>query len=177
MATLTTTPHLVQPTDALRATFLEAMREHAETDGRPDAGGLTLADLEDGDCVACYTEGLRDGTAMRPGTRPMEGCEWWLVEPGRDGLTYLGRVSLYLNPGPRQGHLELAVRPSRRRQGHGARLLRLGLDLAHERGIGMARLVCWEGAQAARALIESAGGVLANRIEGGCFYRIDTGQH
>lgn len=125
MATFTTTPYLVQPTADLRETYLEAMREHLQVDGAPDAGGLTMSDLEGETCLIHYTEGLRDGTALRPGTRPLEGCEWWLVEAADGGLVYLGRVSVRVHPGRRHGHVEVAVRPSRR-QGHGARLLRLG---------------------------------------------------
>lgn len=167
--------YLIQPTEALRETYLEAMREHQAVDGAPDAGGLTMDDLEGETCLACYTEGLRDGTAMRPGTRPLEGCEWWLVEPGPDGgLVYLGRVSVQAAAGRRYGHVEVAVRPSRRRQGHGARLLRMGLDIARERGVTVARLAVPENNVPARRLVEQAGGTLTGTRRGVRWYSLPS---
>src|SRR5437868_14733531 len=99
MATTTTAPadqtaaFLMQPSEALRDTFLEAMAEHDTADGKPDADGLTMADLRAGDCVDCYVSGLVDGTALRPGTEPLRPTVWWYVTDTPRGRQYLGRVA------------------------------------------------------------------------------------
>jgi hypothetical protein len=92
--TTTTMAYLIQPSDdvALRASFLEAMAEHESVDGKPDADGLTMADLNGRTCLTHYSEGLRDGTALRPGVEPLRSSVWWYVWGDGDAQTYLGRV-------------------------------------------------------------------------------------
>jgi predicted acetyltransferase len=162
--TTTTTGYLIQPTDdtALRPSFLEAMTKHEAIDGKPDADGLTLADLRGNTCLTHYTEGLRDGTALRPGTEPMTQTVWWYIEGTGDGREYLGRVSLRRYPvteplGEPGSQLWVTVRPSRRRQGLGRRLLAVACQFARTQGITTAVVEIADGNKAGRRLIETTG--------------------
>ncbi|MFF5260179.1 GNAT family N-acetyltransferase [Actinomadura viridis] len=160
----TTTGYLIQPTDdaALRPSFLEAMTEHEAVDGKPDADGLTIADLRAATCLTHYAEGLRDGTALRPGTEPMTQTVWWCVEGTADDREYLGRVSLRHHPatevlGEPGSQLWITVRPSQRGQGLGRWLLAAACRFAPAQGITTAVVEIAESNEAGRRLIESAG--------------------
>jgi predicted acetyltransferase len=166
------TTYMVQPTADLRATFLEAMREFDDETGTTDAIGHTMGQLEKVRFLEDYTRGLRDGTCMRAGVEPLRCCEWWLVEPGPDGPVYLGRVSLRHHPGRGWGHLDFAVRPSRRREGHGTALLALALPIARANGVPVPVLVCDESNLAARKVIEANGGRLTKVDAGRAWFRV-----
>ena len=160
----TTTGYLIQPTDdaALRPSFLEAMAEYESIDGKPDADGLTLADLRGKTCLTHYTQGLRDGTALRPGTKPLTTTVWWYVEGTGDEREYLGRVSLRHDPvtevlGERGSQVWVTVRPSRRGQGHGQRLLAEACRFAQAQGITTPVVEITEGNEAGRRLVEATG--------------------
>jgi predicted acetyltransferase len=162
--TTTTTAFLIQPTDdpALRPSFLEAMAEHERIDGKPDADGLTMTDLNGRTCLTHYTEGLRDGTALRPGTEPMTPTVWWYVQGDADTRTYLGRISLRHHPatdalGEPGSQLWVTVRPTMRRQGLGRELLTASLTFARANGITRAVVEIADDNKAARRLIGTAG--------------------
>lgn len=134
--------YLIQPTDdaALRPSYLEAMAEHERIDGKPDADGLNMTDLHGRTCLSHYTQGLRDGTALRAGTEPMTQTVWWFIEGVGAEREYLGRVSLRQYSatealGEPGSQLWVTVRPSRRRQGIGRRLLAEACDIARAQGI------------------------------------------
>jgi predicted acetyltransferase len=168
------TSYVVQPTADLRATFLAAMREFAAENGITDADGHTVAELEAGEFLETYAQELRDGTCLRVGVEPLRCCEWWLVETGANGPVYLGRVSLRRYPGRGWGHLDFAIRPSRRREGHGTALLALALPIARANGVPEPVLVCDESHVAARKVIEANGGRLVRVDAGRTWYRIPT---
>ncbi|WP_344247147.1 GNAT family N-acetyltransferase [Actinocorallia libanotica] len=107
-------------------------------------------------------QSLLAGTAV-PGTDPGMTCEWWWVEPGEEGLEYIGRVVLQPEPGPREGHLHVAVRPSRRRQGHGTRLLEAALPIAAGRGFPSVVLACPRHNEPARRLVLGLGATPLSR--------------
>ncbi|WP_051713242.1 GNAT family N-acetyltransferase [Spirillospora albida] len=162
--TTATTAFLIQPTDdtALRASFLDAMAEHERVDGGPDADGLTMADLTGRTCITHYTEGLRDGTALRPGTEPMKQTVWWFVRDDADRRTYLGRISLRHHPvtsalGEPGSQLWITVRPTMRRKGLGRALLTAALPFARANGITQAVVEVSHGNAAARRLLQAAG--------------------
>ncbi|MGH3388774.1 MAG: GNAT family N-acetyltransferase [Actinomadura sp.] len=169
-ATLAT--YMVQPTADLRATFLAAMREFAAETGTTDADGHTVAELEAADFLETYTQELCDGTCLRVGVEPLRCCEWWLVETDPSGPVYLGRVSLRRYPGRGWGHLDFAIRPSRRREGHGTALLALALPIARANGVPEPVLVCDEGHVAARKVIEGNDGRLVKVDAGRSWYRV-----
>jgi predicted acetyltransferase len=161
-----TTGYLIQPTDdtALRPSFLEAMTEHHIIDGMPDADGLTMADLRGMTCLTYYTQGLRDGTALRPGTRPLTPTVWWYVGGTGQDRQYLGRVSLRHEPatvalGEPGSQLWITVRPSRRRQGLGRWLFMEACHLAEAHRITTPIVEVAEGNEAARHLVESTGAI------------------
>lgn len=63
------------------------------------------------------------------------------------------------------GHIGYAVRPAYRRQGYAKLLLSEGLRLCSEMGIQNALLTCSDSNLASAKVIESAGGVLENKIQ------------
>lgn len=144
--------YLIEPTNDLRESWLAAQREHHEVDGRTEAGGQEIDDLESGDSIDPIVQSLLAGTAV-PGTDPGMTCEWWWVEPNGVWLEYIGRLVLVPNPGPREGHLRVAIRPSRRREGHGSRLLAAGLPIAAARGLLSVILACPRDDEAANKLV------------------------
>ncbi|MGI5165120.1 GNAT family N-acetyltransferase [Spirillospora sp. CA-253888] len=157
-----TAAFLIQPDAKLRDSFLEAMAEHDAVDGRPDADGLTLADLRSGDCVDCYVSGLIDGTALRPGTEPLRCTAWWYVTDTPQGRRYIGRASLRHHPatstlGEFGSQLWVTVRPSERRQGYGRALLSAALPFARANGIEDAVIELDRTNEVGRRLIESLG--------------------
>ncbi len=72
------------------------------------------------------------------------------------------------------GHIGYSVRPSRRREGHAARALRLALAEARALGIESALLTCDDTNAASAATIETNGGVLENVVEGKRRYWVPT---
>ena len=148
--------YLIEPTNDLRDSWLAAQREHADVDGHTEAGGQSIEDLESGNSIDRIVQSLLAGTAV-PGTDPGMTCEWWWVEPSGQGLEYIGRVVLRPNPGPREGHLRVAVRPSRCRQGHGAQLLKAALPIAAGRGFPSVILACPPRNAAAHRLVQRLG--------------------
>lgn len=162
--TATAMAYLIQPSDdvALRASFVEAMAEHESVDGRPDADGLSVADLSGRTCLTHYSQGLRDGTALRPGTEPLMSTVWWYVRRDGERRAYLGRVSLRHHLvtallGQSGSQLWVTVRPSMRRQGLGRALLTAALPIARAYGITRAIVEIAQNNEAARRLIEAAG--------------------
>jgi predicted acetyltransferase len=77
-------------------------------------------------------------------------------------LTFRPRINAkYLHSG---GHIGYEIRPSKRRQGYGTALLRLGLDKARERGLDRVLLTCNEDNIGSRKVIEANGGRLENAV-------------
>ncbi|MFV2172370.1 GNAT family N-acetyltransferase [Actinomadura sp. LOL_016] len=155
---LQTRAFLILPDARLRQTFLDAMAEHERVDGRPDADGLTMTDLRTADGLDCYADGLRTGTAMRPGTEPMRPSVWWYVTDTPEGRTYLGRASIRHQPvvnvlGEAGSQIWVTVRPSMRRQGLGRDMLQAILPFANAHGISEAMIELAAENEAARALL------------------------
>jgi hypothetical protein len=98
-----TTAYLITPTpgdSSLRASFLEAMREFEAETGHTDAGGLSVADLESGDCFENYAAGLRDGASLRCGTRPLHTADWWWCSPSPVRAVSILHTSSAMTPTP-----------------------------------------------------------------------------
>src|SRR5215470_4421986 len=115
---------LSEPSMLYKDSYLEAVREfHAE--GRDMV--LDYHDLSTN--FRRYLQGWYDRkTNPRPGR--VRESTFWLI----DGEAFIGRLSVrhQLNEGLLQfgGHIGYEIRPSKRRNGYGKEILRLGLEKA-----------------------------------------------
>lgn len=85
---------------------------------------------------------------------------FWLI----DGKEYIGdlRIRHRLNDHLMEigGHIGYGIRPSKRKQGYGKLILKLGLEKAKEMGIKNVRITCDVTNEGSRKIIEANGGVL-----------------
>ena len=91
--------------------------------------------------------------------------EYWLI----DGEEVVGGLNLRheLNDILLQigGHIGYEIRPSKRRQGYGKEILRLGLEKARERGLSRALVTCDANNIGSKKIIEYNGGVFENAVD------------
>jgi predicted acetyltransferase len=152
---------LVEPSVGFRASYLEALREfHAE--------GRRLNMRVDG--IAADFEGFVADLKNRaiPGLQPPELAPetWlWLV----DGSEYIGGASIrhelnddLLLVG---GHIGYEIRPTKRRQGYGTRILAMALERAREMDIREVLVTCDTDNVGSRRIIEANGGRLENEVQ------------
>lgn len=89
---------------------------------------------------------------------------FWLVE----GEAFIGEISIRheLNAWLLQegGHIGYGIRPSRRGQGYGKLILRLGLDECRRLGLPRVFVTCADDNPASARIIEANGGALENMI-------------
>lgn len=170
------------PHPDLAPSYLEAMREHYEVDGRPDADGLDWDDLQDRNWDR-YTETLRDGTVPRPGVRyGATSTElWWCTDPTRqEPARYVGRVSIrhHVVRDNRRwgGNLWWSIRPSERGRGLGTQLLMEALPLLAGHGITTPTITVLEGDTARHRVLAKCGAVETGRKVGLVAYRLTPRQ-
>jgi len=151
---------LVEPSLMYKKPLLEAVREfHAAGEYSVDAVQLG-AYVEE---LIAHLAAAKDPANASPGELPYE--DFWLME----GDQWIGKLTLrttinakYLHAG---GHIGYEIRPSKRRQGYGTELLRMGLNIARARGLQRVLLTCDETNIASRKVIENNGGQLENAVE------------
>ena len=104
----------------------------------------------------------KDRSYLMSGRVP--NADFWLIDDGE----FVGRLNLryeldsdLLKFG---GHIGYEVRPSRRRQGYGTRMLRLGLEKAKAAGIHNVLVTCDENNIGSKKIIEYNGGKLENAV-------------
>jgi predicted acetyltransferase len=164
-------PDLVEPTVAIRLSFLAAMQEFAAEgrDGDHTMVGGNLAEwsvrwaTDEG--FAAYVHGVvrdrEEDAPRRPGWVPCT-TQWWV-----EGREYLGRIAIRhrLTPALREvgGHIGYDIRRSARRQGHATAMLAAALPVAAELGIDPALVTCDDTNVASRKVIEANGGVLEDQ--------------
>lgn len=151
---------LVEPSLQYKNAHLDAAREFCtagEWDADPD---YLVANFEN---LLRWLVLQKDPATVEPGQLSFE--DFWLM----DGDEYIGKLTLrtqinerFLQAG---GHIGYDIRPSRRRQGYGTELLRLGLAKASARGLERVLLTCDETNIGSRKLIEANGGQLENAVE------------
>ena len=158
---------LVRPDLRFHASWASAVREF-ERDGTTMHGsGLWQLDTSDLGRAALATEVERllaqasPETEMPPGIVP---CTYlWIVE-GDEFVGYLAirhaLTDFLLEEG---GHIGYSVRPSRRREGHATRALKLALDEARALGLDRALVTCDFDNEPSRLTIVRAGGVLEDQ--------------
>lgn len=173
-------PALIDPTVALKESFLAAMAEFAAEGRTGDRSGIG-GDLEewtgrwetDEGFAAYVVEKLaeRDDVVRTDWVH----CTnlWWV-----DENEYVGRMSIRheLNDMLRVtgGHIGYDVRRSRRREGHATAMLAAALPIAHDLGIDQALVTCDEDNLASRLVIERNGGVFENVRQGKLRFWIPT---
>ena len=177
-------PRLSLPIVEVRRSFVEAMDE-LRAEGRGAAGDLTTVGHElreesslwtSDQGFATYVRRLRDdvleSSPRRAGYVP--ATAWWWI----DGDEYLGliRVRHRLTPQLLEngGHIGYHVRPSARRRGHAAAMLRAVLPEVRALGLERALVTCKAGNLASRRVIESNGGVLEDQRGETLRYWIDV---
>ena len=151
----TTPPALVRPSVYYRDSTLSALREF-QAEGRYTNLDLAALAIDFAPFVRSLLDD-EDRANIPPHFVP--SSHYWLVQ----GTDFLGRISLRheLNEQLRLlgGHIGYEIRPSRRRHGHGTRILGLALPRARERGLDRVLITCDGDNIASRRIIERHGGI------------------
>jgi predicted acetyltransferase len=158
---------LVLPSVQYKISFIEAVKEAKANTEFPRHHGwyheLSIADLEKD--FALYVEKKKsqaEGKNLPEGYVPQS--VYWLV----DNNEYIGSVRIRhnLNAHLKQigGHIGYNIRPSKRRQGYGRKILELALLKTRDLGVDHVLLTCDATNHASRKIIERNGGVLENRV-------------
>ena len=152
---------LVEPSVTYRDSFIQSVQEF-QAEGRQlyyDLNSLT----DDFGVFVQELHDAKDRARLKPGRVP--ASEFWLI----DDDEFIGRLSLrhelneyLLKMG---GHIGYEIRPSKRRQGYGTDILRLGLEKARELGLLRVLVTCDEDNIGSKKIIEHNGGMFENAIE------------
>lgn len=104
----------------------------------------------------------RQGANLKPGRVPEN--EYLLIADGE--IAARSKLRHYLNAALELegGHIGYDVRPSKRRQGYGSRLLKLTLEKAKELGLSKVLLTCDADNVGSVKVIENNGGKLENEL-------------
>lgn len=167
-------PHLVAPTVAVHASYLDAL---AEFGPEPPYATLSMDGLAAPDAFARFVRQLIDDAlpdSHRPPGRVPSTVLWWA-----EGSEYLGQVVIrhtldteYL--AVYGGHIGYDVRPSVRRQGHATRMLAAALPVAAALGIDPALVTCDATNVASRRVIERNGGMFSDQRDAKLRYWVPT---
>lgn len=152
---------LAEPSAAYRDSFIEAVREF-QVEGRQlhyDLNSITA----DFSAFVQSLHDLKDRSKLKPGWVP--GSDFWLI----DDDEYIGRLSLRHELNEQLllfgGHIGYEIRPSKRMQGYGREILRLGLEKARVLGLCRVLVTCDEDNIGSKKIIEHNGGKLENALE------------
>lgn len=152
---------LTEPSIAYRDSFIQSVREF-QAEGRHLRYDLNSITTDFGAFVQKLYD-QKDRAKLKPGKVP--GSDFWLV----DNNEFIGRLSLRyeLNENLLKvgGHIGYEIRPSKRRQGYGTEILRLGLEKARELDLHKVLVTCDEDNIGSKKIIEHNGGKLENAIE------------
>jgi predicted acetyltransferase len=152
---------LAEPSVTYRDSFIQSVQEFQAEDRQMYYNLNSLTND-----FNTFVQGLQDQqdrSKLKPGRVP--SSEFWLI----DDNEFIGRLSLrhelnefLLKMG---GHIGYEIRPSKRRQGYGIEILRLGLEKANELGLRRALVTCDEDNFGSKKIIEHNGGKLENAIQ------------
>ena len=149
---------LVLPNTKYIHSIKEAYREqyqHGETS--KEALDVILSELKDPDSFVRIIRDKSKGIGLKPGQAPV--TRYWLI----DNDEYIGTLGLRKKITKKikyhEGHMGFQIRPSKRKQGYGAEVLRLGLLKAKDAGLKSVYINCSEKNVASIKIIEKNGGV------------------
>lgn len=151
---------LIEPSVLYKASYLAAVRELQGEGKRLDDNIRYLS--ENFDAFIVRTQRQKDRAYVPPGRVP--NTDFWLIDNGE----FVGRLNLryeldsdLLKFG---GHIGYEVRLSRRRQGYGTLMLRLGLEKAKAVAIYRVLVTCDENNIGSKKIIEHNGGQFENAV-------------
>ncbi|GAA1577243.1 GNAT family N-acetyltransferase [Kribbella karoonensis] len=154
-------PELIEPTVALRDSWLESAAEWG-SEHQDGAGMWEAGDLSTAEGFAAWVQRLREQDDDSRPTTPdwVPASYWWIVEDD----TYLGAITLRhrLNDKLLEGggHIGYGVRPSARGRGVASWALAEVLDRARARGMDRVLVTCDKDNEPSARTIERNGGVL-----------------
>ena len=151
---------LTEPSVQYKDSYLAAVRELQGEGRRLDSNIRFLAEH-----FAAYIQrSLNENDRSKLVSGRVPNSDFWLIDNdefvGRLNLRYQLNAEL-LKVG---GHIGYEVRPSRRKQGYGTYMLRLGLEKAKAAGIHRVLVTCDENNIGSKKIIEHNGGQLENAI-------------
>lgn len=158
---------LVLPSVEYKNSFIETVKEfQSDTDYSHRSKwyrGLLIPKLEtDFKSFVEYEQSHTRGENIREGYVPY--TNYWLVDNGE----FIGSVSIRhrLNEHLMQigGHIGYDIRPSKRQQGYGTKILELALQKAKGLGIERALVTCDAKNIPSRKIIKKNGGILENQV-------------
>ena len=151
---------LTEPSVQYKDSYLAAVRELQGEGKRLDDNIRFLSE----NFAAFVQRSLQqtDRSKLVSGRAPI--ADFWLIDNGE----FVGRLNLryeldadLLKFG---GHIGYEVRPSRRKQGYGTRMLHLGLEIAKAAGIHNVLVTCDENNIGSKKIIEHNGGQFENAV-------------
>ncbi|KKW19740.1 MAG: GCN5-related N-acetyltransferase [Parcubacteria group bacterium GW2011_GWA2_51_10] len=158
---------LVLPSAEYKNSFIEAVKEfkadQINSTRYKTYRALSIVELEkDFESYVEFKRGRAKDEKLPPGRVP--ATDFWLV----DGNEFIGRISIRHRLTPEllasHGHIGYDIRPSKRGQGYGNKILELALPKAKELGINRVLITCDATNVASRKIIEKNGGVLENQV-------------
>jgi predicted acetyltransferase len=179
-------PELVLPTTALQKSYLGAVAEVVDDEGRGGEGEDSIiarelrgfgGRLETEEGFSAFVQQLLADSyeSTQRAAYLVPSTTWWWVE----GTEYLGRITLRHRLTARLleigGHIGYDVRPSARRRGHATAMLRAVLPYTYERGIDPVLVTCDTDNVASRKVIEANGGVFEDSRSCKLRYWVATG--
>jgi predicted acetyltransferase len=147
---------LTKPSQKYKDSYLRAIQEMEALQQSLHYKDLKLPQLEELEKAESAPEDSRELTPPRDEL-------FWLVDEGE----FIGRIYLIYNlteAHMRAGQVDYFIRPSKRRQGYGREILRLGLDKFRQRGLGRILISCASDNLGSRKIIEANGGAFENEI-------------
>jgi predicted acetyltransferase len=156
---------LVEASGEYKDSFLAAAEEYRAEGGTSWRHQTYLEALEHPECFEEFVERVRShsrGENLQQGYVPQS--DYWLVDDGEfiGGVGIRHRLSEHLLAVG--GHIGYDIRPSRRRQGYGTKILELALPKARQLGLARVLVTCDVTNLASRRIIEKNGGVLENQV-------------